>query len=64
MVDRVQHLNDFSIILSKQLQKYDLQPYKIEECEPQTVLKMYQNIQNKYKPPLFRYRITGELSID
>lgn len=30
MVDRVQQLNDFSIIITKQLQKYDLQPYKIE----------------------------------
>lgn len=30
MVERVQQLNDFTIILTKQLQKYDLQPYKIE----------------------------------
>lgn len=31
------------------MEKYDLLPYKIEQCEAINLLKIYKNIENKYK---------------
>jgi hypothetical protein len=48
MASQVQNSQQFNEILSQQLAKYDLQPYKIENSETENILKIYRSIENKY----------------